>query len=91
MNIVQNTIYSMKFEDGHPQPNSAAGRKRQQVLAKALADSTWAFLNKINFRNGMQGLDLGCGTGEVTRILSTLIGTGKMTGIDMNATSIKNC
>ena len=38
----------------------------------------------------MQGLDLGCGTGETTSQLKALIGAeGKMTGIDSNSIDIK--
>ena len=89
MNIMQNTTFAMNIKDDHFHLGSAAARKRQQVLAQALADSTMAFLKKIQFRNGMQGLDLGCKTGEVTRILNSLIGNGNMTGIDMSATNIQ--
>ena len=69
---------------------NAAGRKRRQIIAKALAHSTHAFLLKRNIGIGMKGLDLGCGTGAITLYLKEMVGAeGKMMGIDMDATSIK--
>ena len=79
-----------KMQHNHPDSNNAAGRQRRKILTQILAPSTDAFLQKNNFKNGMKGLDLGCGTGEVTIQLAALVGPeGKMTGMDIDATNIK--
>lgn len=68
---------------------SAAGRKRQLILSNLLTLSTKAFFQKIAFKENMNGLDLGCGTGRTTLLLKALMGkSGKMTGIDMDAVNI---
>lgn len=83
-------ILNMKHQINKLPSNTAAGRKRWNILSEVLASSTREFLERIHFQNGMKGLDMGCGTGEVTLQLATMVGTkGKVTGIDRDATSIK--
>ncbi len=83
------TLDNMKSKDQIIYPGKAAGRKREVILSEALEASTQAFLQKIPFKNGMQGLDLGCGTGEVTIHLKALVGAkGEMTGLDLDTTRI---
>ena len=73
-----------------PRPfNRAAGRKRDEILANTLAASTQRFLQNFHFEKGMIGLDLGCGTGNLTLQLQSLVGQeGKMVGIDADATNV---
>ncbi len=74
----------------NPRPfNHAAGRKRDELLAKTLATSTQQFLQNFRFENGMLGLDLGCGMGDITLQLRSLVGQeGKMIGLDADATNV---
>ncbi len=81
---------TMKLDKRNSKTNNAASRKRHQVLSEILAPSTMAFLQKVPFKKGMHGLDLGCGTGDNTMLLKTLIGSeGKMTGMDTSAFHIR--
>ncbi len=70
--------------------DNAAGRKCQRIFAQSMEASTLALFQNIPFRNGMHGLDLHCGIGEVTLKLKDRVGeNGKMTGIDMDITNLK--
>ena len=86
---MRNTRVKMKIQEKQSIRGVAAGRKSQRILSKLMAPSTQSFFQKINFRNGMKGLDLNCGEGDVTLELLDLIGEEKgMAGIDINATHI---
>lgn len=67
---------------------NAARRKRQQIMSKNLSPSTEAFVRDASIRPGMNGLDLGCGTGETTLLLKSMVANGKMIGIDSRRTQI---
>jgi len=67
---------------------NAARRKRQQIMSKNLSPSTEAFVGDASLRRGMNGLDLGCGTGETTLLLKSMVGNGRITGIDSRSTQI---
>lgn len=67
-----------------------SGEKRNRIMAEVLSPSTAALLQKIQLRNGMCGLDLGCGTGEVTFQLAERVGwEGTVTGMDQDADKIQ--
>ena len=69
---------------------SAAGRKRQQILANILAPSTWAFMERVKLYNKKKILDLGCGTGETTLLLRTIMGQeSQITGLDSNESQLE--
>ena len=79
-----------KLEEKTSKIGSAAGRKRYQILSNILAPSTEAFIKQANLNTGVNGLDLGCGSGETTMLLKTMIGPeGKITGIDSRATRLR--
>ena len=67
-----------------------SGEKRNRIMAEVLSPSTAALLQKIHLQNGMCGLDLGCGTGEVTFQLAERVGQkGEVTGMDQNVDNIR--
>src|SRR5215212_9902454 len=43
-----------------------------------------AHLQLTGLRAGMDALDVGCGSGAVTRVMSTIVGSGRVTGIESN-------
>ena len=62
-----------------------AGYDRLRVLARAHRAETVELVRRAGLRPGMRCLDLGCGGGEVTFELASLVGpAGAVTGIDMD-------
>ncbi|MBF7015994.1 class I SAM-dependent methyltransferase [Staphylococcus durrellii] len=48
-------------------------------------DFTLRLLEAVNIQEGMRVLDVGCATGEVTHLLSEIVGvSGEVIGVDMN-------
>ncbi len=83
-------ISIMKIKNKKSKMGRATSIKRSQILSNILTPSTRAFFRKVPIQKGMSGLDLGCGTGNNTLLLKTLVGSeGKMTGIDTNIDFIK--
>ena len=79
----------MEVQNKNIHQGSAAERKRQSILSKMLAPSSNGFFQKLRIKEGMHGLDLGCGTGQITALLKTLVGeSGKITAIDSDETNI---
>lgn len=63
--------------------------KIQSSLFEPLAKDS---LSKAGIRNGMACADVGCGSGEVTRLIGKMVGkTGRALGIDINHDYIKYC
>lgn len=71
-------------------PGNAAKRKYRRILSEALSVSSLFFIQKQNFRQGMLGLDLNCGEGDLTFRLAEKVGAnGSVTGLDENPVFIK--
>jgi len=69
---------------------SAAGRRREQILANILAPSTVAFARQVSLSNGMLGLVPGCESGETTLLLRSTIGPdGMITGLNANEVQLQ--
>jgi ubiquinone/menaquinone biosynthesis C-methylase UbiE len=65
------------------------GADRLVVLANATWRTSEPFLRRAGLRAGMQCLDAGCGNGEISRRLMSIIGpTGSLLGVDMDAQKI---
>jgi SAM-dependent methyltransferase len=63
----------------------AEGKKRLEVLARVMWPTTSRLLSEVGLAPGMTCLDLGCGGGDVTLQLATLLGPqGHVTGVDMD-------
>lgn len=62
------------------------GRDRLRVLGNALAPTTRTLLKEIaHVCPGWTGLDLGCGGGDVTRLLAQMVGAaGRIVGVDLD-------
>src|SRR5436309_10726185 len=52
-----------------------------EAAATATVD-TAAHLQLTGLRAGMDALDVGCGHGAVTRVMSTIVGPNRVTGVD---------
>lgn len=62
------------------------GRERLRVLSAAMSPLTESFLDRLNITPGMRCLDVGCGGGDVTRLLVQRCGTsGTVIGIDRDS------
>jgi len=61
------------------------GKKRLEILARALWPTTARLLEEAGLAPGMTCLDLGCGGGDVAFELARLVGpTGTVVGVDMD-------
>jgi SAM-dependent methyltransferase len=65
------------------------GRERLRVLARAMAPTTSALLDRVALAPGMSCLDAGCGGGDVTRELARRVSPGgDVVGIDIDETKV---
>jgi len=63
------------------------GQKRLEVLSRVLWPTTSRLLTEAGLAPGMTCLDLGCGGGDVTVRLASIVGPqGQVTGVDMDET-----
>jgi ubiquinone/menaquinone biosynthesis C-methylase UbiE len=62
-----------------------AGKERLNLMSRVLLPTTSQLLNRAGIEKGMTCLDVGCGGGNVTRLLASLVGPqGKVVGLDMD-------
>ena len=65
------------------------GRERLRVLGRVMRPTTVPLLERAGVAAGMRVLDVGCGGGDVTFDLASLVGlTGSATGLDVDETKI---
>ncbi len=66
-----------------------AGRERLRVLARVMAPSTNALLDRLGNLTGLRCLDAGCGGGDVTQELARRVGPrGHVLGVDADETKV---
>ena len=66
------------------------GRERLRVLGRVMRPATLALLERAGVVEGMRCLDVGCGGGDVTFDLASLVGiTGSVVGLDVDATKVE--
>ncbi|MEL4896838.1 class I SAM-dependent methyltransferase [Crocosphaera sp. Alani8] len=66
------------------------GQSRLKILSRVLHSQTQHFFHRLGITSGMRCLDLGCGGGDVTFDLRTIVGqTGQVVGIDLDETIIQ--
>ena len=62
-----------------------SGATRLGVLARAMHSGTLSVLARAGLKTGMDLLDLGCGSGDMTVEIAQMVGpTGRVVGIDMD-------
>lgn len=62
------------------------GKERLKLLSQLLLPTTSQLLKTAGLSEGMKCLDVGCGGGDVTRLMAGLVGPqGKVVGIDSDA------
>ena len=66
------------------------GRERLRVLGRVMRPHTLPLLERAGVTAGMACLDVGCGAGEVTFDLASVVGpTGRVVGVDLDPTKIE--
>jgi SAM-dependent methyltransferase len=66
------------------------GRERLRVLGRVMRPTTMPLIERAGVTAGMRCLDVGCGGGDVTFDLASLVGiTGSVVGVDVDATKIE--
>src|SRR5215831_19439434 len=64
-------------------------RRRLAIQASVLRPITERFFEDAGIRTGMNVLDLGCGVGDVSMILSRMVGAeGRVTGLDFDPAAL---
>lgn len=73
------------FSGSYPIESRDGEIERLRVQAAAMAPDTERMLDLIGVREGWSCLDIGCGPGGITGLLSKRVGTaGRIVGLDMN-------
>lgn len=71
-------------------PQSDHGAARLAVLGRVKWAATMALLRRLGVSNGMQCLDVGCGSGSVTLAMARMVGpSGRVVGFDHNKTVLR--
>ncbi len=66
------------------------GAERLKILARATWPATQQFLKRAGLREGMRCLDVGCGSGEISFRLLSMVGTsGDIVGLDADPDLVK--
>ncbi len=67
-----------------------AGRERLRVLGRVMRPTTLPLLERAGVSAGLRCLDVGCGGGDVTFELASLVGpTGRVVGLDLDPSKIE--
>ena len=66
------------------------GRERLRVLGRVMRPTTLPLLERAGVAAGLRCLDVGCGGGDVTLDLASMVGlTGLAVGVDVDATKVE--
>jgi SAM-dependent methyltransferase len=73
------------FAGHYPIENRAGEIERLRIQAEGMAPDTLTMLDRIGVKPGWRCLDIGCGPGGITRLLSERVGPGgRVVGLDMD-------
>lgn len=68
----------------------SAGAARLELLHTTYGESTEALLHEVGLTAGMRALDLGCGTGTVSRWMAQRVGeSGEVVGLDISEAQLE--
>jgi SAM-dependent methyltransferase len=74
------------FSGSYPIESRGGEIERLHIQGAAMAPDTDRMLELIGVREGWSCIDIGCGPGGITELLSRRVGsTGRVVGLDMNA------
>jgi ubiquinone/menaquinone biosynthesis C-methylase UbiE len=77
------SIYTTAPSHDYPLGRTPEEHQRIRRQAKVWEPSTMRIFQQLGLREGMHCLDVGCGPGEVMRLMGELVGaTGQVTGLD---------
>jgi SAM-dependent methyltransferase len=80
------TQLSATYSGNYPIENRVGEIERLHVQSEAMAPDTVAMLDRFGPMRGWTCLDIGCGPGGITDLLSVRVGpAGRVIGLDMNA------
>src|SRR5689334_10802587 len=65
-----------------------AGRERLRLLARVMWPTTEALLARVGFAPDARCLDVGCGGGDFTVALASLVPGGSVVGVDIDETKL---
>lgn len=66
------------------------GTERLKILSDTLCETSKSLLLKAGLKTGLQALDVGSGSGDMTYVISSIIGPdGKVTGVDIDKSVIE--
>ena len=79
----------MSISDNYLIRGGLEGRERLRLLSRVMLPSTLAFLEGLAPARDARCLDVGCGGGDVTTLLSRMVPQGHVTGIDFDTSNIQ--
>ena len=79
----------MSLSDNYLIKGGLEGRERLRLISRVMLPTTLAFLEGVAPARDARCLDVGCGGGDVTAVLSRMVPQGHVTGIDFDASSIQ--
>lgn len=72
--------------DGYVLARGREGRERLRILARIMQPGTEQLLDRVGIARGASCLDVGCGGGDVARLLAERVGPqGRVVGVDLDA------
>ncbi len=76
-------------DDDYPLASNEDEIRRLRIQAESLTDEAAILLDRIGIGVGMNCLDLGCGAGGITDLMSARVGSGgRVTGVDVEEFSL---
>src|SRR5262245_24279973 len=66
-----------------------AGRERLRILARVMRETSSTLLDRLELRDGLACLDVGCGGGDMSLVLAERVAPGgRVVGVDMDAVEL---